>query len=56
MIQAQSGIDKLSVRMDERRRVLDGIKGTVGELTDSEPLLEIPPTVRSPPSWRWRGP
>ncbi|MFF4364287.1 hypothetical protein [Streptomyces sp. NPDC001604] len=40
--QAQSGIDKLAVRMDERRRTLDGTKATVGELAAAEPLLEVP--------------
>ncbi|WP_234432682.1 IS21 family transposase [Streptomyces sp. MUSC 125] len=40
--QAQTGIDKLAVRMDERRRTVDGIKVTVGELAAAEPLLEIP--------------
>ncbi|MFI6936848.1 Mu transposase domain-containing protein [Streptomyces sp. NPDC050287] len=42
VFQAQSGIDKLSVRMDERRRVADGLKVTVGELAAAEPLLDIP--------------
>ncbi len=42
VLQAQSGIGKLSVRMDERRRVMDGIKVTVAELSASETLLEVP--------------
>ncbi|MDQ8707559.1 IS21 family transposase [Streptomyces sp. LHD-70] len=42
MLQAQSGIDKLAIRMDERRRVVDGIKVTVGELAAYEPLLDLP--------------
>ncbi|MEU1183827.1 IS21 family transposase [Streptomyces sp. NPDC005820] len=40
--QAQSGIDKLAVRMDERRRTLDGIKVTVSELAAAERLLNVP--------------
>ncbi|MGW0712475.1 Mu transposase domain-containing protein [Streptomyces sp. NPDC002643] len=40
--QAQSGVDKLAVRMDERRRKVDGIATTVAELADSESLLELP--------------
>jgi hypothetical protein len=28
--------------MDERRRVVDGVKTTVGELAACEPLLDIP--------------
>ncbi len=40
--QAQSGVDKLALRMDERRRKVDGISTTVAELADSECLLELP--------------
>lgn len=40
--QAQSGVDKLAARMDERRRTVDGIKVTVAQLAASEPLLELP--------------
>ncbi|MFF6852408.1 MULTISPECIES: Mu transposase domain-containing protein [Streptomyces] len=40
--QAQSGIDKLAVRMDERRRSVDGVKVTVAELAAAEPLLDLP--------------
>ena len=40
--QAQSGVDKLALRMDERRRKVDGISTTVAELADSEGLLSIP--------------
>jgi len=40
--QAQSGIDKLALRMDERRRSVDGIKVTVAQLAAAEPLLELP--------------
>ncbi|MFI5664082.1 Mu transposase domain-containing protein [Streptomyces sp. NPDC051684] len=42
VLQAQSGIDKLADRMDERRRVVDGIKVTVAELAACEPLLDLP--------------
>ncbi|MGW3956855.1 Mu transposase domain-containing protein [Streptomyces sp. NPDC004752] len=40
--QAQSGVDKLAVRMDGRRRTLDGMRTTVGELAEAEVLLELP--------------
>ncbi|MFD4835242.1 IS21 family transposase [Streptomyces uncialis] len=40
--QAQSGVDKLAVRMDERRRSVDGVKVTVAELADAEPMLVLP--------------
>ncbi|MEV0446198.1 transposase [Streptomyces spectabilis] len=40
--QAQSGVDKLAVRMDGRRRTLDGVRTTVGDLADAEVLLELP--------------
>ncbi|MDV9171030.1 IS21-like element helper ATPase IstB [Streptomyces sp. W16] len=40
--QAQSGVDKLAARMDERRRTVDGIKVTIGQLAAGEPLLELP--------------
>ncbi|MFE2916812.1 IS21 family transposase [Kitasatospora indigofera] len=40
--QAQSGVDKLALRMDERRRKVDGVKTTVAELAACEPLLELP--------------
>lgn len=42
VVQAQSGVDKLAVRMDERRRRIDGVATTVGELAVAEPMLEIP--------------
>ncbi|GLX40711.1 hypothetical protein Sros01_67840 [Streptomyces roseochromogenus] len=42
VVQAQSGVDKLAVRMDERRRRIDGVATTVGELAAAEPMLEIP--------------
>ncbi len=40
--QAQSGVDKLALRMDERRRRADGAVATVAELAALEPLLELP--------------
>ena len=40
--QAQSGVDKLAARMDERRRSVDGIKVTVADLAAAEPLLVLP--------------
>ncbi|WP_306971527.1 IS21 family transposase [Streptomyces canus] len=40
--QAQSGVDKLAVRMDERRRSVDGVKVTVSELAAAESLLALP--------------
>jgi transposase len=40
--QAQSGVDKLALRMDERRRKVDGITTTVAELAAGEELLDVP--------------
>ncbi|MGX4695258.1 Mu transposase domain-containing protein [Streptomyces sp. JNUCC 63] len=40
--QAQSGVDKLAVRVDERRRTVGGARTTVGELAAAERLLEVP--------------
>jgi hypothetical protein len=40
--QAQYGVDKLSVRMDARRRTLEGTRTTVAELAAAEPLLALP--------------
>jgi transposase len=40
--QAQSGVDKLSVRMDGRRRTVDGARTTVAELAAAEPMLGLP--------------
>lgn len=40
--QAQSGVDKLPMRMDERRRTVGGVRTTVAELAESEPLLGLP--------------
>ncbi|MFJ9933891.1 Mu transposase domain-containing protein [Streptomyces virginiae] len=42
VVQAQSGVDKLAVRMDERRRRIGGVATTVGELAAAEPMLDIP--------------
>ncbi len=42
VVQAQSGVDKLSLRMDDRRRRIDGAVTTVGELAAAEPLLDSP--------------
>ena len=40
--QAQSGVDKLALRMDERRRRVDGSKVTVADLAAGETLLDLP--------------
>ncbi|WP_280686097.1 IS21 family transposase [Kitasatospora sp. MAA19] len=40
--QAQSGVDKLAIRMDDRRRNVDGMKVTVAELAAAEPMLDLP--------------
>lgn len=40
--QAQSGVDKLAARMDERRRTVGGIKVTVTQLASGERLLVLP--------------
>ncbi|MGW6362310.1 Mu transposase domain-containing protein [Streptomyces sp. NPDC055092] len=42
VVQAQSGVDKLATRMDERRRKVSGVSTTVAELAASELLLAIP--------------
>lgn len=38
----QNGIDKLAIQMDGRRHKIDGLSTTVGELADTESLLELP--------------
>ncbi|MFD0032371.1 Mu transposase domain-containing protein [Streptomyces sp. NPDC055059] len=38
----QNGIDKLAVQMDGRRRKIDGLATSVGELAETELLLELP--------------
>jgi hypothetical protein len=40
---AQHGLDALAVRMDERRRVREGQRVSVGELAAAEPLAPAPP-------------
>ncbi|MGW2207371.1 Mu transposase domain-containing protein [Streptomyces sp. NPDC001774] len=40
--QAQSGVDKLAVRMDARRPTLEGARTSVAELASSESLLALP--------------
>ncbi|GGV12634.1 hypothetical protein GCM10010260_59280 [Streptomyces filipinensis] len=40
--QAQSGVDKLAHRMDERRLPIRGVSTTVDELAKFEALLDIP--------------
>jgi hypothetical protein len=42
VVQAQSGVDKLAIRMDDRRRNVDGLKVTVAELAAAEPMLDLP--------------
>ncbi|MET9905146.1 hypothetical protein [Streptomyces sp. NPDC006446] len=39
--QAQSGVDKRALRMDERRRKVDGMTLTFAELAAGEPLLDL---------------
>ncbi|GHF77451.1 transcriptional regulator [Kitasatospora xanthocidica] len=39
---AQGGIDRLAVRMDGRGRAIEGVRTTVGDLAEAEPLLELP--------------
>lgn len=38
----QSGVDKLAVQMDSRKRKIDGSSTTVGALAEAEPVLELP--------------
>ncbi|MFI8294241.1 transposase [Streptomyces sp. NPDC085614] len=38
----QSGVDKLAVQMDSRKRKLDGASTTVAALAEAEPLLDLP--------------
>lgn len=44
MAAAQSGVDKLAVRMDSRRRTVGGVRTTVGALAEGEVLLALPTT------------
>jgi transposase len=40
--QAQTSLDRMCLRLDARRRVRDGVRSTVGELADTEPLRVMP--------------
>ncbi len=40
--QAQAGLDRICVRLDARKRVRDGVRTTVGQLADAEPLRAMP--------------
>ncbi len=39
---AQASLDRICVRFDARKRVRDGVRSTVGELADAEPLRAVP--------------
>jgi transposase len=39
---AQAGVDRLAAEMDGRRRIVDSVATTVGELASGEPLLVVP--------------
>ena len=39
---AQAGLDRLTVRLDDRARRRDGVRTTVGALADAEPLRALP--------------
>jgi transposase len=39
---AQASLDRLCVQLDTRKRVRDGVRTTVGELADAEPLRAMP--------------
>jgi transposase len=41
--EAQASLDRLCVRLDDRRRTRDGARTTVGELAAAEPLRPVPP-------------
>jgi transposase len=41
--QAQASLDRLCVRLDQRRRTRDGVRTTVGALAAAEPLRPVPP-------------
>ena len=64
--QAQASLDRLTARLDARKRVLDGVSTTVGALADDEPLrrppgatfpaeLSDPRTVTAQALVSWRG-
>jgi hypothetical protein len=40
--EAQGSLDRLCIQLDHRRRVRDGVRTTVGELADAEPLRPLP--------------
>lgn len=40
--QAQAGLDRICVKLDGRKRIRDGVRTTVGELADAEPLRAMP--------------
>jgi hypothetical protein len=39
---AQAGLDRICVKLDARKRIRDGVRTTVGELADAEPLRAMP--------------
>ncbi len=39
---AQASLDRICVRFDARKRIRDGVRTTVGELADAEPLRAMP--------------
>ncbi|HYU85913.1 MAG TPA: hypothetical protein VEK80_14025, partial [Kribbellaceae bacterium] len=39
---AQASLDRICVRFDARKRTRDGVRTTVGELADAEPLRPVP--------------
>jgi transposase len=39
---AQAGLDRICINFDGRKRVRDGVRTTVGELADAEPLRAMP--------------
>lgn len=47
VVEAQAGVDRLAAKLDERRRVRDGERTTVGALADGE-RLRPPPVVAFP--------
>ena len=42
VLAAQAGVDRLAAAMDGRRRIVDAVATTVGELASGEPLLAVP--------------
>jgi transposase len=39
---AQTSLDRICIRFDARKRIRDGVRTTVGELADAEPLRTMP--------------